>query len=133
MREIYTSPRDENINRVVAMLAEHGIETKINNRASYQRSSYKRFSYTQPGDTQRWPQVEVRFADDLPKARALLREAGLEPLTRHADVLAASRASDSAERAVLKRKSTVRRARTIAFAAIVAVIALMVLRMTFSS
>jgi hypothetical protein len=128
MREIYSSPRHENIDRVVALLAEHGIETKVNNRSSYQRPSYKRFSYTKPGDIGSWPQVEVRFAKDLTQARALLREAGLEPMTRFADVLAASRADYSAERLRQKRRSTVNRVRMILFAAIAGAILLVGLR-----
>jgi hypothetical protein len=128
MREIYSSPRNENVDRVVALLAEHGIETKVNNRSAYQRPSYNRFSYTKPGDISRWPQVEVRFADDLPRARALLREAGLEPMTRYANVLAASRADDSAERLRQKRRNTVNRVRMILFAAIAGAILLVGLR-----
>jgi len=128
MREIYSSPRDANIDRVVAMLAEHGIETRVINRSAYQRPSYSRFSYTKPGDISRWPQVEVKFAKDLPRARALLREAGLEPMTRFADVLAASRADDSAERLRQKRRATVGRVRMILFAAIAGVLVIMALR-----
>lgn len=128
MREIYSSPRDANIDRVVALLAEHGIETRVNNRSAYQRPSYKRFSYTKPGDISRWPQVEVRFAKDLTQARALLREAGLEPMTRHADVLAASRAEGSAQRLRQKRQNTVNRVRMILFAAIAGAILLVGLR-----
>lgn len=128
MREIYSSPRHENIDRVVALLAEHGIETKVNNRSAYQRPSYNRFSYTKPGDVSRWPQVEVRFAKDMPQARALLREAGLEPMTRFAEELAASRADDSTERLRQKRRSTVNRVRMITFAAIAALMLIIALR-----
>lgn len=126
MREIYTSPRHENVDRVVALLAEHGIETRINNRATYNRPSYSRFSYTQPGDSSRWPQVEVRFANDLPKAREVLRQAGLEPLTRYAEVLAAARATE--KQPGRNRHAVVGRVRMIAFAAIAAVLVLMALR-----
>ncbi|MDA3913867.1 hypothetical protein [Oleiagrimonas sp.] len=126
MREIYTSPRHENVDRVVALLAEHGIETKINNRATYNRPSYQRFSYSNPGDSSRWPQVEVRFAADLTQARELLREAGLEPLTRYAEVLAASRATE--KKPVQARRAVVNRARMIAFASVAAVLVLMTLR-----
>ena len=128
MREIYSSPRDENIDLVVAMLAEHGIATRVNNRSAYRRPSYDRFSYTKPGDINRWPQVEVRFAKDMPQARALLREAGLEPMTRFADVLAASRADNVAERIRRKRRATVARVRMLMFAAIAAVLIAMALR-----
>ena len=82
MRQIYTSPRMANIERVVALLAEHGIQTSIGNRRAYQGADWKRFSYTAKGDRDSWPQVMVTRADDQPLARRLLREAGLEPATR---------------------------------------------------
>lgn len=91
MRPIYTSPRLANIERVVALLAGHGIETTIGNRRAYQGSDWKRFSYTARNDRDAWPQVLVGRAADLPLARKLLREAGLEPATRFADDLAAAR------------------------------------------
>ncbi len=128
MREIYTSPRDENIDRVVALLGEHGIETRVNNRSAYRRPSYNRFSYVQPGDMARWPQVEVRFARDMPKARAVLREAGIEPMTRFSEELAASRATDAATRMRNRRRATVNRVRLILFASIAGAIVLVGLR-----
>ena len=70
----------------------------------------------------------MRFAKDMPQARALLREAGLEPMTRFADVLAASRADNVAERIRRKRRATVARVRMLMFAAIAAVLIAMALR-----
>lgn len=91
MRPIYTSPRMANIERVVALLAGHDIQTSIGNRRAYLGSDWKRFSYTARNDRDDWPQVLVARAADLPLARKLLREAGLEPATRFADDLAAAR------------------------------------------
>ena len=91
MRQIYTSPRMENIQRVVALMAEQGIQTSIANRRAYQGADWKRFSYSAKGDRDSWPQVCVVRAEDLTPARRLLREAGLEPATRFAEELAASR------------------------------------------
>ena len=91
MRQIYTSPRMENVERVVALMAEHGIETRIANRRTYQRADWKRFSYTARNDRDSWPQVSVVRSEDQTLARKLLRDAGLEPATRFADELAASR------------------------------------------
>ena len=93
MRQIYMSPRMENIERVVALMAEHGIQTSIGNRRAYQGSDWKRFSYTQPGDSDSWPQVSVVRSEDQTRARQILRDAGLEPATRFADELAASRSA----------------------------------------
>lgn len=91
MRQIYTSPRMENIQRVVALMAEKGIETSIANRRAYQGADWKRFSYTAKGDRDSWPQVWVVRSEDQTAARRILRDAGLEPATRFADELAAAR------------------------------------------
>ncbi|NCT66063.1 MAG: hypothetical protein GXC76_00310 [Rhodanobacteraceae bacterium] len=99
MRQIYTSPRMENIQRVVALMTEQGIETSIANRRAYQGADWKRFSYSAKGDRDSWPQVWVVRAEDQTAARRILRDAGLEPATRFADELAASRGlGDAAER-----------------------------------
>lgn len=93
MRQIYTSPRMENIQRVVALMAEQGIETSIANRRAYQGADWKRFSYTAKGDRDSWPQVWVVRSEDQTAARRILRDAGLEPATRFADELAAARSA----------------------------------------
>ena len=93
MRQIYTSPRNANIERVVALMAENGIQTSISNRRNYQGSDWKRFSYTAPGERDSWPQVWVVRSEDQTKARQVLRDAGLEPATRFADELAAARSA----------------------------------------
>ena len=76
MRQIYTSPRLENIERMVALLGEHGIETRVTDRPAYQRASYHRPSF-RDNDVRSWPKVWVAHADDLPRARELLREMGI--------------------------------------------------------
>jgi hypothetical protein len=91
MRQIYTSPRMENVDRVVALMAAQGIETSISNRQTWQRADWKRFSYTARGDRDAWPQVSVVRSEDQTRARQVLRDAGLEPATRFADELAESR------------------------------------------
>ena len=91
MRQIYTSQRLENIDRVVAMMAEAGIQTSVTNRHAYKGHDYKGPSYTARVDPSTWPQVWIVHAEDQPRARALLREAGVEPPTRYADEVAQSR------------------------------------------
>lgn len=91
MRQIYTSPRMENIERVVALMAENGIQTSTGNRRAYQGADWKRFSYSERGDRDSWPHVSVVRSEDQTLARKLLREAGIEPATRFADELAAAR------------------------------------------
>lgn len=92
MRQIYTSPRVENVERIVALLGESGIETRVTNHRSWAGRDYKRASYTSQPDSSEWPQVWVVKAEDQPRARALLREAGIAPAVRFADELARSRA-----------------------------------------
>lgn len=88
MRQIYTSPRNDNIDRIVALLAEHDVETTVTNRSNWNRSSYQRFSYSQRNDNREsWPQVWVKSADDFPKARALLKDIGIEPVVRFQEEL----------------------------------------------
>lgn len=95
MRQIYTSPRMENVERVVALLDAADIATSITNRRAYAGSDYKRFSYSARGDRDSWPIVWIVRAEDQPRARELLRAAGIEPPTRFADELAAARGADA--------------------------------------
>jgi len=125
MREIYTSPRQQNIDNVVALMAEHGIETTVSNRSNYNRPTWQRFSYSQKRDDRTsWPQVWVTRADDYARARVLLREIGIEPLIRHAEELAIARDPSLRNR----RGSTPTRVRRILIIAVVAVFALQMLR-----
>lgn len=91
MRQIYTSLRQENVDRVIALMTEHGIETSVTNRSNYKGGDWKRFSYTNRPDASSWPQVWVVNANDQTRARELLRDAGIEPPVRYAEELAASR------------------------------------------
>ncbi|MEO6967746.1 MAG: hypothetical protein ABI132_04720 [Rhodanobacteraceae bacterium] len=91
MRQIYTSPRQQNIERVVALLAEQGIVTSVTNKRAWVRPSYSRFSYSQANDSGEWPVVWITHAADQTRARQLLREIGIEPATRYAEALAAAR------------------------------------------
>ncbi len=125
MRQIYTSPRQENIDAVVAMMAEHGIEATVANRSNYNRKSWQRFSYSQQQDNREgWPQVWISRADDYTQARVLLREIGIEPLVRHGDELAAARNPSPTS----QRDHTVARVRRIVLLAVLAAFAMVVLR-----
>jgi hypothetical protein len=123
MRQIYTSPRQANIDRVVQLMAEHGIQTTISNRRAYQGSDWKRFSYSERGDRDSWPQVWVVRSEDQTLARQVLRDAGLEPATRFADELAAARGAGDTNR----HKQASMRVKLVVFALIAGVIALIVL------
>ena len=99
MRQIYTSPRPENIDSVVALMAEHGIRATVSNRSNYNRQSWQRHSYSpRRQDRSRWPQVWITHADDYSKARELLMGLGIEPVVRHGEELAAARNASPLER-----------------------------------
>ena len=120
MRLLYTSPRQENIDRVMAFMAENGVETTVTNRSNWNRPSYQRFSYTQRSENRdSWPQVWVRKADDYTRARELLRKLGIEPEVRHAEELRISR--DPVMSVYSRREHTVARVRRIVLLSILGV------------
>ena len=121
MRQIYTSPRVDNVDRVVAMLNDAGIATSVTNRRAYAGHDYRRPSYAKPPDRDSWPQVWVVNADDQSRARALLRDAGVEPPTRFADELAEARGNVSPE---ARRKALVWRLRVFLLAVIITLVVL---------
>ena len=125
MRQIYTSPRPENIDRVVALMAEHGIEATVENRSNWRRPGHRRFSYRELDyDRSGWEQVWITRADDYTRARALLRELGIEPVIRHGQELAEARNPTPQA----QRRHTVARVRRIVLLAILGIIAMMTLR-----
>jgi hypothetical protein len=125
MRQLYTSPRQENIDRVVALLGEHGIETTITNRSNWNRPSYQRFSYSQRQENrENWPQVWINSADDYTRARTLLREIGIEPVIRHGEELALAR-NPSPE---LRRQSVAVRVRRVVLLAVAGAFVVLMLR-----
>lgn len=94
MRLVYTSARNDNIDRVVALLREAGIETSVTNRSNYAGHDYKGPSYSAKADREAWAQVWVVHSQDQARARAILREIGIEPPTRFAEELEASRGKE---------------------------------------
>lgn len=77
MRQIFTSPRIENVERVAQLLREHGIETRITNGRSYRGGHRMAFSYREDAGKDAPPAVWVVKSEDQPQARQLLREIGL--------------------------------------------------------
>lgn len=79
MRQVFSSPRLENVEGVARLLNEQGIDTHISQSRSYKGQRRGTFSYAQSGraDTSQWPAVWIVRAEDQPRARDLLREAGL--------------------------------------------------------
>lgn len=75
MRQVFTSPRLENVEGIAKFLEEHGIEVRITQGRSYKGGWSGRRSYRDTDGPQ--PAVWVVRSEDQPKARQLLREAGL--------------------------------------------------------
>jgi len=82
MRQVFSSPRLENVDGVEAFLHQHDIATHVSNRDKLRRDRFRRPSYSQPASERNWPAVWVLHAEDLPRARQLLRDAGLMGSTR---------------------------------------------------
>jgi ferric-dicitrate binding protein FerR (iron transport regulator) len=125
MRLLYASPRHENIDRVIALMAEHGIATTVTNRSNWNRPSYQRFSYARRNENRdAWPQVWIERADDYARARELLRGLGIEPAVRHAEELAQSRNPSP----LLRRQTLAVRVRRLVLLALGAAFVLLMLR-----
>jgi hypothetical protein len=80
MRQVYASPRLENVERVAQLLAEAGIETWISNGRSYKGRNRRNFSFRD--HAQEPAAVWLVQPGDTGRATALLREAGLITTTR---------------------------------------------------
>lgn len=84
MRQIFSSARLENVERVAELLRAEGIEVQIANGRSYKGSRRSSFSYRDHASGPR-PAVWVTHSADQPRARELLHAAGLlqhQPTTR---------------------------------------------------
>lgn len=82
MRQLFTSPRLENVEAVARLLNEAGIETWVSESRSYEGNRRRTFTYRESpyGDVQ--PGVWIVKADDVTRARKLLIDAGLLDSTR---------------------------------------------------
>lgn len=118
MRQVYTSLRHENIDRVVELLTGHDIETTVTNRSSYKGADWKKFSYSQRPDVSTWPQVWVVNANDQTRARELLREAGIEPPTRYGDEIPTLREEETRPYGPARHRAVASRARIAALAVV---------------
>ena len=125
MRLLYTSPLNENIDRLVALLDEKGIASSVSNRSRYDRSTWKRFSYLQRNERRDdWAQVWITHPDDYTQARTVLTELGIEPIVVHGDALAAARSASP----VARREHIATRARRIALLVVLGACGVLMLR-----
>ncbi len=77
MRQVYTSLRVETVEGVAKLLKDAGIEVHIANGRSYHSKRGGQFSYAEPMQPKQQPSLWVKRAEDQPRAREILREAGL--------------------------------------------------------
>lgn len=85
MRQIFSSPRLENVETLEQLLEDAGIATRVTNRTTWNRATKRDFSYALQQHEARWPALWVVEADEYARARELLREHGVAlPTTRPA-------------------------------------------------
>ena len=77
MRQVFSSARPENAEAVARLLEGEGIEVRIENGRTFRSSIRGSFSYREQPDAGPRAAVWVVRSDDQPRARQLLREAGL--------------------------------------------------------
>jgi hypothetical protein len=79
MRQVFTSPRLENVEGVAQLLREAGVEIKVSDSRSYKKVSRREFSYVpaQQDKQAQQPSVWVINSDDYKRARELLASSGL--------------------------------------------------------
>jgi len=77
MRQIFTSPRLENVEGVAKLLTDAGIEIKVTEGRGYKKVSRREFSYVEKKDNANNPAVWVIKSDDYKRARELLHGMGL--------------------------------------------------------
>ena len=77
MRQVFTSPRLENVEAVAELLRAQGIEVKIAEGRSYSGTRRSTFTYRIEEDASPQPSVWIVHANDQPRGRQLLRHAGL--------------------------------------------------------
>jgi hypothetical protein len=81
VRQVFSSARLENVERVAELLRADGIEVRITDGRSYKGARRTTLSYRDTGDTTR-PAVWIVRSEDAGRAREILRDAGLLDSTR---------------------------------------------------
>lgn len=82
MRQVFTSPRLENVEGIAKLLRDEGIEIRITHGRSYKGAIRGNFHYRDSLRKGPQPAVWVVKSEDQPRAREMLRNAGLLESTR---------------------------------------------------
>jgi len=77
MRQVFSSPRLENVERLATVMREAGIEVQVTGGRSYKGGRRRQFSYRDSPRSEESAAVWVVRSEDLPAARQILRDAGL--------------------------------------------------------
>ena len=78
MRQLFTSPRLENVEAVAQLLTDAGIEHKVSGGRSYKAYSRRQHSYTQKSSgTDEHAAIWIIKSDDYKRGREMLHELGL--------------------------------------------------------
>lgn len=77
MRQVFSSPRIENVEGIAQFLRDEGIEVRVTDGRSYRSAIRGNFSYRDSAESGPRPAVWIVNSDDQPRARQLLRDAGL--------------------------------------------------------
>lgn len=126
MRQVFSSPRIENVEAVARMLEEAGIEVRISNGRSYRGAIRGNFSYRDRGSSGPSPSIWVIRSEQQPEARRLLREAGLlkQLPVRGESYLPATSLASAGERTPAARRGRYRYALLAGVAVVVALVML---------
>lgn len=108
MRQLFTSPRLENVEAVAKMLNEAGIETWVSDSRSYKGNRRRMFSYKDAPGAASNPGVWIVKAEDVTRARAMLIEAGLIESTRPDSYLPAPPPSTASGNDALRKAHRIR-------------------------
>ncbi len=127
MRQVFTSPRLENVETVAQMLRDADIEVRITNGRSYKGGRRGTFSYSDSSSTGPQAAVWVVRSEDQVRAREILRDAGLLDSTRESFAPASFRFESQAAAGEDKKKSRLLRIKLVLIAGIAVVGALAIM------
>ena len=129
MRQIFTSPRLENVESVAKLLTDAGIENKLSDDRGYKQVSRREFSYVQKNSSGKEPAVWVIKSDDYKRARELLSGMGLIEPNATASYLPDALQFKEVAKPDMRRR--VNRIRIVLFAVVGAMAAWVAMKMLF--
>lgn len=127
MRKVFTSMRLENVEAVAELLRAEGIEVKIENGRSYRGKRRSTFSYRESEQSGAQPAVWILNADDQPRGRQLLRDAGLLDSSRVGESSYQPMSTLHASKDLDTRKSSMRKRIRIGLLVLIVVVSALIL------